>query len=110
MDVKNIMLVFLAWVGLQILGLERDCLRFFWARLYGKQLTDKFDSYETLIAFHEGISFTVKSQANDNNGGILVLTLKTEIEDAGYMWCFAQFGTICTIWKTWKAPVEECYF
>ena len=85
MDVKNIMLVFLAWVGLQILGLERDCLRFFWARLYGKQLTDKFDSYETLIAFHEGISFTVKSQANDNNGGILVLTRKTEIEDAGYM-------------------------
>ena len=23
---------------------------------------------------------------------------------------FAQFGTIFTIWKTWKTPVEECYF
>ena len=25
------------------------------------------------------------------------------------MWCVAQFATICTIWKTWKTPMEECY-
>ena len=23
------------------------------------------------------------------------------------MWCFARFGTICTILKTWKTPIEE---
>ena len=27
-----------------------------------------------------------------------------------YILCFAQFGTICTVWKTWKTPMEECYF
>ena len=26
------------------------------------------------------------------------------------MWCFVRFGTICTILKTWKTPMEECYF
>ena len=26
------------------------------------------------------------------------------------MWCNAQFGTICTILKTWKTPMKECYF
>ena len=26
------------------------------------------------------------------------------------MWSFARFGTICTIWKMWKTPTEECYF
>ena len=26
------------------------------------------------------------------------------------MRCFARFGTICTIYKTWKTPMEECYF
>ena len=25
-----------------------------------------------------------------------------------YMWCIARFGTICTILKTWKTPMEEC--
>ena len=23
---------------------------------------------------------------------------------------FARFGTICKFWKTWKTPMEECYF
>ena len=23
---------------------------------------------------------------------------------------FSRFGTICTIYKTWKTPMEECYF
>ena len=27
-----------------------------------------------------------------------------------YMRRFARFGTICTILKTWKSPMEECYF
>ena len=27
-----------------------------------------------------------------------------------YMWYVAQFGTICTILKTWKTLMEECYF
>ena len=27
-----------------------------------------------------------------------------------HMWCSARFSTICTIWKTWKIPMEECYF
>ena len=27
-----------------------------------------------------------------------------------HMWCFARFGAICTILKTWKTPMEECYF
>ena len=27
-----------------------------------------------------------------------------------YMECFARFGIICTIQKTWKAPMEECQF
>ena len=27
-----------------------------------------------------------------------------------YKFCVAQFGTICTISKTWKTPTEECYF
>ena len=27
-----------------------------------------------------------------------------------YMWYFARFHTICTIWKTWKTPKEQCYF
>ena len=27
-----------------------------------------------------------------------------------YMWCFVRFGTICTINKTWKTPMEEFYF
>ena len=26
------------------------------------------------------------------------------------MQCIALFGTICTILKMWKAPMEECYF
>ena len=26
------------------------------------------------------------------------------------MWSFMRFGTICTIWKMWKTPMEECYF
>ena len=26
-----------------------------------------------------------------------------------HMWCVARFSTICTILKTWKTPVEECY-
>ena len=26
------------------------------------------------------------------------------------MWCFARFGTICRILKTWKTPMEECHF
>ena len=26
------------------------------------------------------------------------------------MRCFPRFGTICTIWKTWKTPMEEYYF
>ena len=26
------------------------------------------------------------------------------------MWCFARFGIICTILKTWKTPMEECHF
>ena len=25
-----------------------------------------------------------------------------------YMWCVARFGSICTIKKTWKTPIEEC--
>ena len=25
------------------------------------------------------------------------------------MRCFARFGTICTILKTWKTPIEECF-
>ena len=25
-----------------------------------------------------------------------------------YVWCVTRFGTICTIWKTWKTPMEEC--
>ena len=25
------------------------------------------------------------------------------------MWCFTRFVTICTILKTWKTPMEECY-
>ena len=29
---------------------------------------------------------------------------------AGYMCCFALFDTICIILKTWKTPMEECYF
>ena len=27
-----------------------------------------------------------------------------------YMWCVSRYGTICAIWKTWKTPMEECYF
>ena len=27
-----------------------------------------------------------------------------------YLWCVARFGTICTILKTWKTPMEECWF
>ena len=27
-----------------------------------------------------------------------------------YFWCIARFGTICTILKTWKTLMEECYF
>ena len=27
-----------------------------------------------------------------------------------YKWRFAPFGTICKILKTWKTPLEECYF
>ena len=30
------------------------------------------------------------------------------IEILGNMWCVARFGTICTILKTWKTPMEEC--
>ena len=26
------------------------------------------------------------------------------------MWCVARFRTMCTILKTWKTPMEECYF
>ena len=26
------------------------------------------------------------------------------------MGCFARFGTICTIQKPWKTPMEKCYF
>ena len=26
------------------------------------------------------------------------------------MWCVARFSTMCTILKTWKTPMEECYF
>ena len=26
------------------------------------------------------------------------------------MWRVARLGTICTIWKTWKTSMEECYF
>ena len=26
------------------------------------------------------------------------------------MWYSARFSTICTIWKTWKILMEECYF
>ena len=27
-----------------------------------------------------------------------------------HLWCFARFGTIRTIHKTWKTPMGECYF
>ena len=27
---------------------------------------------------------------------------------AEHLWCVARFCTICTIWKTWKTPMEEC--
>ena len=27
-----------------------------------------------------------------------------------YLWFFAQFRNICKISKTWKTPMEECYF
>ena len=27
----------------------------------------------------------------------------------GKMWCVARFGTICTILKRWKTPIEECF-
>ena len=27
-----------------------------------------------------------------------------------FILCFTQFGTICTIYKTLKIPMEECYF
>ena len=26
------------------------------------------------------------------------------------LWCFALFGTICAILKTWETPIKECYF
>ena len=26
-----------------------------------------------------------------------------------HMWCFAHFGTMCTIWKLWKTTMKECY-
>ena len=26
-----------------------------------------------------------------------------------HMWYFARFGTISTIWKTWKTPIEQCF-
>ena len=26
-----------------------------------------------------------------------------------YFRWFARFGTLCTIWKTWKSPMDECY-
>ena len=35
--------------------------------------------------------------------------LRDLIESAN-MWCFARFCTIRTIYKTWKTPMEECYF
>ena len=27
-----------------------------------------------------------------------------------YKWCVTRFGTFCTILKTWKTLMEECYF
>ena len=27
-----------------------------------------------------------------------------------YMWCAARLGAICVILKTWKTPMDECYF
>ena len=27
-----------------------------------------------------------------------------------HLWCFARFGNICKILKTWKTTKEECYF
>ena len=27
-----------------------------------------------------------------------------------HMWRFVGFGSICAILKTWKTPMEECYF
>ena len=35
--------------------------------------------------------------------------LRNRIEQE-YMWHVARFGIICTILKTWKAPLEESYF
>ena len=29
-------------------------------------------------------------------------------EKGKIMWRFARFGTICTIYKTWKTPMEKC--
>ena len=37
------------------------------------------------------------SETVDQNGSFFIL-------------CFTQFGTICTIYKTLKIPMEECYF
>ena len=38
---------------------------------------------------------------------VLYLHLCCNVE---YIWCFARFGTSCTILKTWNTPMEECYF
>ena len=31
-------------------------------------------------------------------------------ENIDHVRCVAQFGTIFTIWNTWKTPMKECYF
>ena len=38
-------------------------------------------------------------------GGSVAFAVKFE-----HMWYFAWLGTICTILRAWKTPMEECYF
>ena len=43
-------------------------------------------------------------------GGVLSNSKKIDGKILYVMWCFAQFGTFCTILRKWKHPLEECYF
>ena len=86
---------------------------FLWPWKHGKvrsgQDLDLF--YELILnkAFWKKHQQSVISQNNQENKTSHIISCCSILVIRVALWCVAWFGTICTIWKTWKTLMQECY-